>query len=500
MTKRPNILLILSDQHSRKITGCYGDPIAETPNIDRIADRGVAFDAAYCPSPICTPSRMSMLSGRWPHEQECWTLEDQLASDIPTYAHSLGAAGYRTILCGRMHAIGPDQLHGFTERYVGDCSPNWLGAPRQDLGPLTGTQGPSAPMPGDSDPSSISIRRSGAGQSGYEVVDDATTEAACKRLIHLSESKADGDDTPFLLSVGFVLPHCPFVAQPADYEAFQGRVSRATLPRGANEHPWISEWRRHTGTEAPDPADIARARTAYYGLVRALDAKIGRVLDALEVAGLADNTLIIYTSDHGEQLGDRDLWWKNTFFEESVAVPLILSWPGQVRSGARSPHVVNLVDVGATMIAAAGAQRLPRGRGRNLLSIAIDEKAPWVDETFSEYVTDTSSAWTGPVATQQRMLRSGRWKLVHIHGYHRPQLFDLDADPQELHDIGNDPAYAEVRAWLTDRVLAGWDPNEIAGEVAARCEEKALLRDWGRRVEPVSQHQFTIAAGDSWLV
>ncbi|MHA1572299.1 MAG: sulfatase-like hydrolase/transferase, partial [Alphaproteobacteria bacterium] len=409
-----------------------------------------------------------------------------------------GAAGYRTILCGRMHSIGPDQLHGFSERYVGDCSPNWLGAPRQDLGQLTGTQGPSGPTPGDNDLGSISIRRSGAGQSGYEVVDDATTDAACEKLKQLGDSNASGDDRPFLLSVGYVLPHCPFVARPADYEAFQGLVGQAALPRGTNEHPWISEWRHHTGSETPDPADIVRARTAYYGLVRALDAKIGRVLDALEMAGLAENTLVIYTSDHGEQLGDRDLWWKNTFFEESVAVPLILSWPGQVRCSARSTHVVNLVDVGATMIAAAGAQPLPRGRGRNLLSIAADERAPWVDETYSEYVTDLSSAWTGPEATQQRMLRSGRWKLVYIHGY-RPQLFDLETDPHESHDLGEDPAHAEVRAWLSTRVLAGWDPAAIAREVAVRCEEKALLREWGRRTEPESQHQFTIAAGDSWL-
>ena len=498
MTERPDILFILSDQHARKIARCYGDPVALTPNLDRIAAGGVTFDQAYCPSPICTPSRMSMLSGRWPHENRCWTLEDQLASDIPTYAHALGAAGYHTILCGRLHSIGPDQEHGFAERHVGDCSPNWLGAPRQDLGVLTGAQGPAAPTEDDDDPTAFSIRQSGWGQSGYEVVDDATTDAACRRLEVLGRARAAGDRTPFLLQVGYILPHCPFVARKSDFDAFAGRVSADTLPRSHDEHPFITTWRAHTRTENPDREAVVRARTAYYGLVRALDAKIGRLLDALAAAGLTRNTLVVYASDHGEQLGDRDLWWKNTFYEESVGVPLVISWPGRLREGTRSAHVVNLVDIGATFIAAAGAPPLPRSHGRSLLPIAANEAAEWQDETFSEYVTDLSSAWTGPKATRQRMVRSGRWKYIHVDG-DRPQLFDLEADPQELADLGADPAHEDVRSRLAARVLDGWDPGAIAEEVEVRTREKALLRAWGQTTTPASRHQFAITAADSWL-
>ena len=496
--ERPDLLLILSDQHSRKIAGCYGDSLALTPHIDRVAARGVTFDAAYCPSPICTPSRMSLLTGRWPYQQQCWTLEDTLASDTPTFAHALGAAGYRTVLCGRLHAIGPDQLHGYQQRYGGDCSPNWLGVKRQDLGVLSGTQGPSPSAPDAADPSAPSIRLSGPGQSGYEVVDDATTDAACEQLRRFGQARAAGDRTPFLLSVGFLLPHCPFVARAADYALFAGKIGAATLPRSSAEHPWITRWRAYSGTEAPAVADAVRARTAYYALLHALDAKIGRLLDTLAQAGLADNTLVVYSSDHGEQLGERDLWWKNTFYEESVAVPLILSWPGRLPAGRRVGRVVNLIDVGATLIAAAGAPQLPRSQGRNLLPIAADPARPWVDDTFSEYVTDLSSVWTGPQPTQQRMLRSGRWKLAAIHG-ERPQLFDLETDPQELRDLGADPAYAEVRDALLARVYAGWDGDAIGREVAVRCREKALLHDWGRASEPPSRYQVEIDAGDSWL-
>ncbi len=500
MGERPNIVFILSDQHAQKVMGCYGDALSPTPNLDRLAARGVCFDNAYCASPICTPSRMSLLTGRWPHEQSCWTLEDYLASDLPTYAHALGAAGYRTIQVGRMHSLGPDQHHGFSERILGEAGPSWLGVARQKLGVLSGAQGPSGPDPDSPEGTAISIARSGPGQSGYETVDDAITEAALERIDALAASRAAGDDTPFMLGVGFVLPHCPFVARKEDYERFEGRVGLPAIPRAdpASEHPWITRWREYAHIDHPSDADVIRARTAYYGLVYALDRKIGRVLDRLEAAGLGENTIVVYASDHGEQIGERDLWWKNTFFDESAKVPLIASWPGVLPQGEHRRNIVNLIDVGATFIAAAGAPALPRSRGRGLLDIAGDGQAPWLDETFCEYVTDLSSPWTGPEMLCQRMLRSGRYKYVHMDGY-RPQLFDLEADPLETRDLGADPAHAGVIAACAERVLAGWDPAAIRKEVAERCAEKAILRAWGKATQPVSTAQVMIEDADSWL-
>lgn len=497
MARPPDILFLFSDQHARAVSGVYGDPLGATPHLDALAARGVAFTDAYCPAPICTPSRMSLLTGRWPHEQACWTLEDSLASDLPTYAHALGAAGYRTVCVGRMHSVGPDQHHGFSERILGDCAPNWLGVARQKLGPLLGAQGPSGPGP---DGVARSLANAGRGQSGYEVVDDATTEAACARLAELGRDRAAGDARPVCMTVGFILPHCPFVARPADYDRFAGRVPppRLPVPPPEREHPWLRQWRAEGCTGGATAAQVERARTAYWGLVHALDAKIGRVLDALAEAGLAKTTLVVYASDHGEHAGERGLWWKNTMHEASAGVPLILSWPGRLPEGARCGRVCNLVDVGATLIAAAGAPALPRSRGRSLLAVARGEAAGWADETFCEYVTDTASVWTGSEATTQRMIRSGRWKYVHVEGQ-RPMLFDLAADPDETEDLGDSPAHAEVRAALSATVLAGWDPAAIRAEVDARTAEKAVLRAWGERTQPASTAQVPIEDGDSWL-
>lgn len=165
MTNRPNLLYIHTDQHSPHVTGCYGDPLVQTPNLDKLAASGALFENCYCVSPICVPSRMSMLSGKHPYQNEVWTNEHMLDSGIPTLAHSMGAAGYHPVLIGRMHSLGPDQLHGYAERLFGDHGPNYIGGTGPSRGVLDGTSGPHR----------ISLERSGAGQSGYQVHDEYVT-------------------------------------------------------------------------------------------------------------------------------------------------------------------------------------------------------------------------------------------------------------------------------------------------------------------------------------
>lgn len=489
-TRRPSLLFLFSDQHCQKITGCYGDKTVETPHLDGLAARGVVFDNAYCPSPICVPSRMSLLTARHPYAQDCWTNDDFLASDRPTLAHALGAGGYEPVLIGRLHALGPDQLHGYTRREVGDHSPNWIGIPRHDMGVLAGAN----------DPQPESLERSGPGQSAYELKDVDVTAAACAYLETIGARRRRGDAAPFCLTVGFMLPHPPYVARAEDYARYDGRVPPPAFPAPgpAGSHPWLRWWRQNRGIDAVPEATAARARTAYYALVTRLDSLVGRILDTLRANGLDDDTLIVYSTDHGDQLGERGLWWKHTFFDESVKVPLILAWPGRLPAGERRGQVVNLVDLTVTMLEALDAPALPGAQGLSFLAVARSAWAPWLDETVSEYCTDESPAWTGGMAVQTRMLRSGRWKLNYYYGYD-PQLFDLEADPAEQDDLGTSRAHATIRQGMLHRLLAAWDPEAVRRRMRARRLDKDLLGAWARHVQPESDHVWTLRPEQNWL-
>ncbi len=488
MSDRPNLLFIFSDQHARPVAGFSGDRLGVTPNLDRLATQGVVFDNAYCPSPICVPSRMSMLTTRHPYAQDCWTNDDFLASDRPTMAHALGAAGYRPALVGRLHALGPDQLHGYVEREVGDHSPNWIGIPRHDMGVLTNTN----------EPERVSLDRAGPGRSVYELKDRDVGAAAVQWLERAAARRRSGDTAPFALTVGLMLPHAPYVAAPADYARFAGRVGPARVKRPDKDHPWIGWWRDNRRLLDVPESDAIRARTAYYALTWRMDALIGSILQTLEATGLDRNTLIVYASDHGDHIGERGLWWKHTFYDEAVKVPMILSWPGRLPQGERRQQVVNLVDLTATMLEALGAPALPNGQGRSFLDVARSRSARWVDETYAEYCTDEVPPWTGGMAVRQRMIRCGRWKLVYYHGY-PPQLFDLDSDPDESRDLAGDPAQAEIRETLLGRVLADWDPEEIDRRMRQRRRDKDVLGAWARATQPQSAYLWPVRAADNRL-
>ncbi len=489
MPDRPNLLYIHSDQHNPYVTGCYGDPLVRTPNLDRLASAGILFENVYCPSPICVPSRMSMLTGRHPHENGVWTNEHILDSGIPTLAHAMGATGYRPVLIGRMHALGPDQLHGYSERLVGDHSPNHLGGRPVDRGVLEGTAGPLR----------ISLQKAGAGQSAYQVHDEYVTAAAIDYLNRIGVQKRAGQwDTPFSLTVGFMLPHPPYVARLEDYALYHHRISLPHHPEpfSADLHPHLRWWREETGIVEVTKEEIRRARAAYWGLVTRVDHMIGQILAALHENDLADNTLIIYTSDHGDMVGEHGLWWKHVFYEESAKVPLIMAWPGVIPAGKRSARVVSALDVNATILDALGAPALPHSHGRSLLGLAsADPPTEWEDLAFCEYCSDEYAPEGG---CYQRMIRRGDWKLIYYHGQ-PSQLFNLAADPHELNDLAHDPAYAQVREDLTAQVLVGWDPEAIKAKMAARKKDNAILREWACRTDPPEQYRWDLKPEMNYL-
>lgn len=498
-SSRPNIVYIQSDQHNPAVIGAYGDSIVETPNLDRLADSGAIFTATYCGSPICVPSRTSLVTGRYPYETEVWTNDQILSSAIPTYAHSLGAAGYDPVQIGRMHYNGSDQLHGFSRRYVGDHSPNHPGSPRGvDHGMLHGTAGPAR----------VSLELSGRGQSAYEVHDEYVAQSAVDFINNKGIAKRSGqDDEPICLSIGLMLPHQPFVARSTDYDKYEGKVGMPQIPAEPIEscHPYIQWWRERTGIVEVTEEEIIRARTAYWALVDRTDQLIGDILNALDANGFMDNTIIIYTSDHGEQVGEHGLWWKQTFYEDAARVPAVVSWPGRLPSGRVIDRPIDQFDLAATMLDAAGAMQLPRSHGMSLIGLIEDpDNADWKDAVYSEYCMNDSASGSAespnlggadiharPGGVQNRMVRSGDWKLNYYHGFD-PQLFNLIEDPHELHDRSNDSSCKAVLDEMMDRVLDGWDPEWVGDRMRILKSEQDLMVQWARNVDPSDTHRWDL--------
>ena len=482
--QRPNILYIQSDQHSPNVLGCYGESTVRTPNLDALAARGTVFTSAYCAAPVCVPSRMSFLTGQYPHENEVWGNSHTLSSGIPTYAHAMGAAGYRPVQIGRMHFIGYDQLHGFAERYVGDHSANYVGSLNPcDHGALRGTDGPSR----------TGLQKSGYGRSSNQTIDETIAAATVDYINRLGIRKRGGlDAEPFSLSVGFMLPHPPFVVRKEDYDPYVGKVPmpRVREPYSDKLHPYFQWWRNRKNIEDVTDDEIMRSRTAYWGLVTRTDALVGQILDALRRNGFGDNTMVIYSTDHGEH----DLWWKTSFYENSARVPAIVSLPGELPEGGRCDRVINQFDLNATMLDAVGAPPLPRSHGRSLIDLLNDpDNTPWEDITFSElamYAHRDRPYDADPTndGTVQRMVRYNEWKLNYYHGM-RPQLFNLAEDPDEVNDLAEDPAHRSIRDELVERVLDGWDPDEVTRKVALAQQDQRVLAAWARNVDPPDKYR-----------
>ncbi len=275
-------------------------------------------------------------------------------------------------------------------------------------------------------------------------------------------------------------------------------MPRIREPFSDKLHPYIKRWRERTNIEDVTEDEIMRSRTAYWALVTQTDAMVGQMLDALRRNGFEDNTLVIYTTDHGESAGEHDLWWKGTFYEDSARVPAIVSWPCALPEGATCERVINQFDLNATMLDAIGAPPLPRSHGRSLIDLLKDSQGTlWEDVAFSEFVMyahregqpfDVSSP---PDGTVQRMVRYEEWKLNYDHGL-RPQLFNLAEDPFETNDLAGDPAYASVRDELVARVLDGWDPDEVTRKLGLAQRDQRVMVDWARTVDPLETYRFEL--------
>lgn len=361
---------------------------------------------------------------------------------------------------------GPDQLHGYAERLVGDHGSNYSG--------------------GGEVPENLrtSLQKSGPGQSAYRGHDEDVIAATVDYLNQLGVRKRAGQlAEPFCLSVGFMLPHSPYVVRREDYDLYRDVM---TLPRYPDPfaddlHPYFRWWRQQCGMEVVPEAEILRARTAYWALVARMDAMIGEIFAALRGNNLEENTLILYTSDHGEQVGEHSLWMKRTFYEGSVRVPALLSWPGKLPEGIRCDRVLSSLDLNVTMLDALDAPRLLNAHGRSVLDLVRSENTEWEDVAFSEYCT-----YEGCL---HRMIRCDEWKLNYYHGQ-EPQLFNLSEDPHELKNRVHDSSCRKVREDLTARVLEGWHPQVVASKMATKRTDLELIRAWVSHTKPKDQFRW----------
>lgn len=466
MTDRPNILIIMSDQHHAGFMGHVGHPYAATPHLDRLAGQGVRFINAYTSCPLCTPARMGFMTGQSPSALSNWLLGDILPSDVPTFAHGLGAAGYETVLCGKMHFVGPDQFHGFERRLMSDPVGGELYPPnlyRTKKGIWSG--GGVYP-----------VEVAGHGFLGFQHYDREVTKQGCR---FLTERK---DDRPFLLVLGYVAPHNPYVCEKRWFDHYDARVPELP-PFTAEDHrrlPRMTRRKREAeGLDRLTPRQSRRALVAYLGLVSELDEQVGAVLDALAKAGKTDDTVVVYCSDHGDMATEHGLWYKRTFYEASVRVPLLISWPGRFRQGGTEKHVVSLLDLAPTLLEIGQAPALPQTDGRSLLRLLRGEDVAWDDTAWAE---EAGQDGVPPSV----MLRQGDWKLIHYHGSDEDdELYCLSQDPGELCDLAGDPSQAERTRAMRAQVAARWDGERVATTISRnRAARKYVVASGQAKASP----------------
>lgn len=456
-----NLLVIMSDEHNRKITGHAGHPIVSTPALDALAAGGSCFTAAYTPSPICVPARASLATGLPVHRHRAW--DNAIAYDgrIRGWAHVLRNRGHDVAAIGKLHYRGhPDEDYGFTESLLAMH--------------ITGGIGDVTHLVRDPDDIRTTgknlITSAGPGESSYTLYDRQVAAAA---QIWLRENGTRRHARPWVLFVSMVAPHFPLTAPPEHYYRYIGEdLPRPKLYNKAErpDHPYVRMYARRSDYDRhiDGPADLQRALAGYFGLVSFLDEQIGKILTVLSETGLADTTRVIYTSDHGDNLGSRGLWGKATMYEESAGIPMLVAGEG-VPAGAVCATPVTLCDVSATILDAVGASDAIAElelSGVSLLDLAGE--SPKDRTVLSEFHT------YGPNAFY--MLRDERHKYVYYVGA-PPQLFDLEADPEELTDLGTDPAYVPQRTLFEARLRDILDPELVDKE--AKADQARMAEHYG---------------------
>jgi choline-sulfatase len=459
--KRPNILILMVDQLNGTLFPDGPAKFLHAPNLAALAARSARFANAYTASPLCAPARASFMSGQLPSRTRVYDNAAEFASDIPTYAHHLRRAGYQTSLSGKMHFVGPDQLHGYEERLTTDIYP-------ADFGWT-----PDYTRPGERIDWWYHNLGSVTGAGVAEITnqleyDDDVAHQAIQKLYDLSRG---GDPRPWCLTVSMSHPHDPYVARRRYWDLYEGcneitpeidAIAYEDMDPHSRRLMDASDWRASTIT----PHHIARARRGYFANISYVDDKIGEILDVLKRTRQEEDTIVVFLSDHGDMLGERGMWFKMNFFEGSARVPLMIAAPGMTPGRIDAP--VSTLDVVPTLAELAGVdlgEVLPWTDGESLIDLANGKGKH--GPVPMEYAAEGSVA---PMVA----LRDGRHKLVLCEA-DEPLLFDLEADPRELKDLAADPAHAATLEVLTKAAKTRWDLARFDADVRASQARRRVV-------------------------
>ena len=447
-----NLLVIMSDEHQARALGCAGHPFVRTPSIDSLAIRGLRFPNACTPSPICVPARASFATGLHVHQTHLWDNAMPYAGQLPGWGHALQDRGIRVESIGKLHYRAEGDPAGFDVEHipmmvVDGVGMVWASIRNAEERHIIGRR-----MLGE---------YIGPGVSKYNEYDEAVVARTEGWL-----AERAGDREPWCLFVGLVAPHFPLVVPQRWFDMYPAEVvgdAKLHPSDGHERHPWVELQNQFMDSEGNfrDDAERMAARSAYFGLCSLLDANVGRILEALDAVGLGGNTTVVYTSDHGDNVGARGLWGKSNMYEESVAVPLIMAGPG-IREGVCSTPV-SLIDLSATIVDHFGAAWSEDRPGMPLCSIDAAGHDP-DRAVFSEY--HAAGSVSGAF-----MIRTGRWKYIHYVGF-EPELFDLETDPEEAFNLAGTALYSDIQASLDARLRQICNPEAVDRQA---FEDQAML-------------------------
>lgn len=444
--KRPNILFLMSDEHRADVTGYEGNQIIRTPVLDHLASTGVTFSNAYTPSPVCVPGRQCIMSGQLPRTCKCETFWDDLSPGYMTFARRFSQYAYNAVCAGKLHHHGVDQMQGWTKRIAPDAgiAPQYIeGRVEEEFARYT-------PKPGTGKWSNQrEVEEARPGDGPCQQFDRHAVDASLSFLDRYFDDplyQRPQSHRPLLLKLSLLQPHYPYFVDQELYDYYLNRVL-LYLDKPC-DHPVLSLSQLNKPVNLSEEA-IRRATAAYYGMIEKVDTYFGTVLDKLKSLGEdLDEWIIVYTSDHGEMLGEHGIWEKARFYEASVRVPLTIRWPKRFHGGRVVEENVNLCDLFATLCDLADIE-IPDGLdSRSLVPLMNGETDHWSNESVSEI-------HKGHIMIKQDQLK------YQYYGETIPEvLFDLEKDPRETTSVLESPDYAEAISKFRIRLAElGYGPN-----------------------------------------